>query len=601
MNRSRAAALALVVVTGCQLATDFEVKPIRETGEELCLDEADGDFDGLTDCQDWNCLGALPCCDIPEVLLEDDFDAGPLSCEDETCTAASCAEASCGPDDARWHAWPCPFAKVCGGALRLDKSQCFAAGVLSRETASLGPGLIVTTEVLGRPERLGYLEAALTLQGPEALPGALDPCGSLQVVSGFASARVVWAPDGLEVVALFRTAEIGRSGAVDPADGPHQIAIAIGRDRRVSYALNGNVFATASVPVPTVETRARVALTGLTQSASVGKIRVEAGIRCHDPASWLPARTDVESSVALAGVSGTSAFDGDEVYRPALRRTLEGLEMFYTGCFWPSDAPRCNAFGVGIGRAIGEPLAGPMVRDPDRNPWLLPGDLTAGGLNQIDPDVSVAVTGAVRFGVIPLGDGVQKSMLALDEAFAPGAVALAKADAGAWDEGVIESPALVDGPDGVRRLYYAARRTPTDRTARIGLATSTDGATFTRAQPEPIFSEGASDAWDGGGVGSPVVVYDASRRLYLMWYEGRDFFGKVRIGYAVSTDGVAWHRFPGNPVITPEMLGLSTVGGPAVDLAPDGRLIMFVHGTTVLEPRRRIFTLVNEGTVGAPP
>lgn len=599
---TRAALLAAALLAGCQLTTDFTVNPIAETGEALCVDEADGDFDGLTDCQDWNCLGVIPCCDIPEVLLEDDFAAGPLACDDASCAGASCVAAACGPDDARWHAWPCPFAKVCGGALHLDKTQCFAAGVLSRETASLGPGLIVTTEVEGRPERLGYLETALTLQGPDALPGALDECGSLQAINGFASARVVYADAGLEVVALFRTAEIGRSGVVDPSDGPHEIALAIGRDRRVTYALDGVTFATASVPVPVGETRARVALTGLTESATFGRVRVEAGIRCHDPTSWRPARgDDLESSVTLASLSGSSAFDGDEVYLPALRRSIDGLEMFYTGCFWPSDAPRCSAFGVGIGRAVGDPLRAPMTRDADRNPWLLPGDLTEGGLNQIYPDVAVSVIGSPRAGVVPLGDGAQKSMLALDEAFVPGALALPPSGAGAWDQGVIERPALVDGPDGVRRLYYAARATVSDRTARIGLAISTDGATFTRVGVDPVLTEGPPDAWDGGGVAGPVVVYDASRRLYLMWYEGRDFFGKNRIGYAVSTDGVAWHRFPGNPVITPEALGLSTVGGPAVDLAPDGRMLMLLHGTTVAEPRRRIFALVNEGSVGAPP
>ena len=114
-------AVASLAVAACQIATDIKLDPVPETSEELCVDERDGDVVGLTDCQDWNCLGVAACCDLPEVLLEDSFSGGPDSCDVAACSDASCLETACGADAERWHAWACPFATVCGGMLKPDE------------------------------------------------------------------------------------------------------------------------------------------------------------------------------------------------------------------------------------------------------------------------------------------------------------------------------------------------------------------------------------------------------------------------------------------------------------------------------------------------
>ena len=590
-------AVASLAVAACQIATDFKLDPVPETSEELCVDERDGDFDGLTDCQDWNCLGVAACCDIPEVLIEDSFSGGPDSCDDAACSDASCLETACGADAERWHAWACPFATVCGGALWIGKTECYAGGVLSRSTAALGPGLTVTVDLIGQPERLGFLEAALTLQDEDAFPGSLDQCGAIQEVDGFAAARAVWSEDGVELVALFRGAEIGRTPAVAPGsiDDPRRLVIAVDRDRRITYALDGAVFATADVPVPTTDTEVRVALTGLTEDAAVSRVRVEAGIRCHAPDTWTPLGGDLEAAVVLTGDYETpQVFEQDEVYHPTLRDTGSGLELFYTACDWTTDVS-CDAFQVGFGRAVrqGNEI-GPFERDDD-NPWVVPADLTDAGvlLNSADPELSICVTpDGERAGFGPLTDGA--SLVRLDEEMSPTGQAIGPAATGAWDAGEICCPTVLDGPDGVRRIWYAAHARDED-TYAIGLVTADDGSAFERVGPAPVLERGAPAAFDGGGVTNPTVIYDESRGFYRMWYEGHDFFGEVAIGYAVSTDGVRWSRYPGNPVLTAEDLGLVTVGGPAVRRASDGRLVMLVHGTTLTEARRRIFAIVNEG------
>lgn len=594
-----ALAVASLTVAACQVATDFKLDPVAETTEALCIDERDGDFDGLADCQDWSCLGLATCCDIPEVLIEDDFGDGPDSCDDEACTDATCVETACGPDPERWHAWACPFAKVCGGVLQLDKTECYAGGVLSRSTASLGPGLTVTTDVVGQLERLGFFEVALTLQDEEAFPGSLDECGAIQEVTGFAAARLVWAEGGAQVVALFRGAEIGRSAVVPTgeADDPRRLVIAVDRERRITYAIDGDTFATADVPVPTTDTDARIALTGLTQAIGVTRLRVQAGIRCHAPDSWALLGGDLESAVVLTGDSGPGqAFDEDEVYHPTVRDSGDGLEIFYTGCTW-SEVARCDRFQVAIGRAVLPPgPVGPFERD-GAGAWVVPGDLTEAGvlINAANPDLSVCVVPeGERAGYGPLSDGT--SFVGLDESMDPIGIALGAASAGSWDAGTVWAPAAADGPDGVRRMWYGGRTDDEDALWHIGVATSDDGGvTFERGATQPVLEPGDTAAFDGGGVSNPTVIYDPSRDYYRMWYEGQDFFGKVSIGYAVSADGVTWSRYPGNPVLTAEALGLTTIGGPAVRRTDDGRLLMLVHGTTVAEPRRRIFALVNDG------
>ena len=57
--------------------------------------------------------------------------------------------------------------------------------------------------------------------------------------------------------------------------------------------------------------------------------------------------------------------------------------------------------------------------------------------------------------------------------------------------------------------------------------------------------------------------------------EARGFFGATSIGYAVSTDGVRWHRYPANPVLLPDDIGLTAVRAPSLAVI-GGRLHMLL-------------------------
>lgn len=589
--------LAAALLAACQLATDFTLVPAAESSDLLCSDGKDNDFNGLTDCQEWSCLGELSCCDIPEVLLVDDFEYGPASC-DGACEEVTCVDLACGPDEEAWHTWPCPFPRVCDGALRLDKDECFVPGVLSREPMSVTPGLLVEVDLLGAPERLGHQTISLTVQAPEDLPGAIEPCGRNQYITGFAALRQEWASEGYQVVAQFQSRDIAVSAPVTTPAELHTAAIGIDRDRRVFYALDGVTFAVADPPVPATSQEARLALSGLTHQAGFAAVRVQAGLRCHSPADWATAGATPEESVALMATNDIVGFDRDEVFHPAVKLVGDSVDLYYTGCRWDAKGG-CDSLAIGVGRATAAVPGAPYLRDA-ANPLLIPDQIPSGAQSGVRTDFQLDlldVPGDHGF----VSPAASTALYRVDEIFGIEGLTLILelGTLGSWDNDDICCAASLER-DGTTYLWYAGKPTNNDTIWRIGLATSTDGVHFVRHPQNPVLAEGPPGTFDAAGVNQPTVIYDERRGLYRMWYEGRDFFGNTSIGYAVSPDGVTWHRSPQNPVISGEELGFVTVGGPEVVLDPDGRLRMWLHATTATEFHRAIYVLENDGVLVEP-
>lgn len=81
----------------------------------------------------------------------------------------------------------------------------------------------------------------------------------------------------------------------------------------------------------------------------------------------------------------------------------------------------------------------------------------------------------------------------------------------------------------------------------VGYATSSDGITWTR-YPDPVLEPGAAGEWDSDGFEAPFVIKE-NDTSYRMWYTGYGQPGPA-IGYATSTDGIHWTKHPGNPILT---------------------------------------------------
>ena len=117
-----------------------------------------------------------------------------------------------------------------------------------------------------------------------------------------------------------------------------------------------------------------------------------------------------------------------------------------------------------------------------------------------------------------------------------------------------------DGVFGADVIYDPANASAPFRTwysgragsfGSIGYATSTDGVNWTK-YPSPVLSHGQPGSADSFGAADPTVLVDGS--ALKMWYTGDDS-SKKRIAYATSTDGVIWAK--GGKVIAPEDAGVS--------------------------------------------
>jgi len=83
----------------------------------------------------------------------------------------------------------------------------------------------------------------------------------------------------------------------------------------------------------------------------------------------------------------------------------------------------------------------------------------------------------------------------------------------------------------------------------IGYATSTDGVTWNK-WPTPVLLRGAPGEWDFGSLQPGAVIWDGA--LFHMWYgagAAPGGAGTWHTGYATSPDGVTWTKHPDNPVL----------------------------------------------------
>jgi len=139
---------------------------------------------------------------------------------------------------------------------------------------------------------------------------------------------------------------------------------------------------------------------------------------------------------------------------------------------------------------------------------------------------------------------------------------------GAWDDHGVGFMRVIH--DGEQYLaYYAGRREPPedgDSEWRIGLATSLDGAHWTRHPDNPVLDVGEPGSWDDLSVAFPAVHHDGD--TYHLWYNARG--ETLALGYAASSDGIHWERHPDNPVLTGGDEGAwdhGAIGHPAIAVA----------------------------------
>jgi predicted GH43/DUF377 family glycosyl hydrolase len=84
----------------------------------------------------------------------------------------------------------------------------------------------------------------------------------------------------------------------------------------------------------------------------------------------------------------------------------------------------------------------------------------------------------------------------------------------------------------------------------VGYATSSDGIAWKRMSDRPVLAP--EEPWEKVATMCPHVLWDDQARLFRMWYSAGDQYEPDAIGYATSPDGLKWTKHPSNPVFKPE-------------------------------------------------
>ncbi len=119
---------------------------------------------------------------------------------------------------------------------------------------------------------------------------------------------------------------------------------------------------------------------------------------------------------------------------------------------------------------------------------------------------------------------------------------------GSWDESAVIDPSVIKEPDGTYKMWYLGWNAA--GTHAIGLATSSDGVSWTKYSGNPIMPSGGVGDWDEY-LWEARVTRDGD--VYKMWYQGATAYNApFKTGYATSSDGINWTKYSGNPVLSGE-------------------------------------------------
>lgn len=138
------------------------------------------------------------------------------------------------------------------------------------------------------------------------------------------------------------------------------------------------------------------------------------------------------------------------------------------------------------------------------------------------------------------------------------------------------APSVLVLPNGSYRVYYGGVSFGgNDQRSAIYRATSSDGSSL--AGELQVLAPGPTGTWDAGGVSGPTVLRVNTK--YYMWYTGEDEGSTaVGIGLATSPDGAAWTRDPASPVLGPGAPGrFDDAGVFAPSVRHDGKRFIMAY------------------------
>jgi predicted GH43/DUF377 family glycosyl hydrolase len=157
-------------------------------------------------------------------------------------------------------------------------------------------------------------------------------------------------------------------------------------------------------------------------------------------------------------------------------------------------------------------------------------------------------------------------------------VVLSAGSSGTWEDTWLASPCVIRESDGTYKMWYSGH----DGSGySIGLATSSDGVSWTKYSGNPVFTV-SSTGWDNINVtGASVFVYNGK---YYMYYNARKSTTNLNyIGLATSDDGITFTRYGTSPLIDDSEAWVSDVANYGVyhpcAIVNEGKVHMWYKGT----------------------
>jgi predicted GH43/DUF377 family glycosyl hydrolase len=143
----------------------------------------------------------------------------------------------------------------------------------------------------------------------------------------------------------------------------------------------------------------------------------------------------------------------------------------------------------------------------------------------------IVLPGGCNFGDLIISDGQNNPVLT-------------PADVGGAS--AVISPCIIYH-DGMYKMWFCSSW---NGKWEIGGAVSFGGENWTAYASSPLLTVGPPGAFDSDFFKSPEVIFDEDDGMYKMWYAG--YRNDVpSIGYAESPNGMDWTKYSGNPVMVP--------------------------------------------------
>lgn len=161
---------------------------------------------------------------------------------------------------------------------------------------------------------------------------------------------------------------------------------------------------------------------------------------------------------------------------------------------------------------------------------------------------------------------------------------------GSFDERAVSDPYVIRAGDFFYLFYTGLDRA---RRQRIGVARSRDGRRWEKLRSNPVLEIGDAGAFDEHALGEPAVW--SSGGSWWMLYTGSDRAEHRKIGLAKSADGIHWERDRGfSPIAGGEAWDSVVVCDPAVEVLPDSVRVWF-GGGDVASPDQNLHGQIGMG------